>query len=303
MKKNKTQRREHRLGKRKAQQIWRARQMNTNRNNLLKGDLFQTMIRPLHENESGIEVIGVDGETGYCFDSTKTAEQIQRVSQLDCHLYWNKPIKNLNQLTISAIPTQSHGSHQRDSMEFESILMNHRQVLVSQESKDDHFLEEHALIRTVEQIQREHKSRIITVPLMNYILDDRRRRAQNRGWMADRPPIAVLYLHDNAIVRMEFYRGHDNLTQILDLRDINNQGTQMNPFMDKDPYRYVPMQFVQNSLFGIIKANLFETQQIDQELEGLLYTATDRHLNALHEAYYSDFCKIHLDSQSGNAAA
>lgn len=55
--------------------------------------------------------------------------------------------------------------------------------------------------------------------LFNSIIEDRKVRINNL--MADRPPIAICTLHDDKIIRLEYYAGHDDLEKVYDLHNAN----------------------------------------------------------------------------------
>ncbi len=82
--------------------------------------------------------------------------------------------------------------------------------------------------------------------LLQFILGDRRVRVDKHTFMADRPPIAVATVIDGAVVRLEFYEGHDALEKTFDLRAPALQGKTLPNWMDVDPMAYDPVAFLQS---------------------------------------------------------
>ena len=84
--------------------------------------------------------------------------------------------------------------------------------------------------------------------LFQFILQDRRRRVDEHVAMADRPPVAVVSAIGNRAVRVEMYEGHDALVKTEDLRALELQGRQLPDWMDRDPYAYDPVAFLERTL-------------------------------------------------------
>lgn len=53
--------------------------------------------------------------------------------------------------------------------------------------------------------------------LLQFVLSDRRRRVDEHAFVTDRPAIAVATVVHGAVVRFEFYQGHDALSKTHDL--------------------------------------------------------------------------------------
>lgn len=86
--------------------------------------------------------------------------------------------------------------------------------------------------------------------LFQHILGDRRLRIDQKRLMANRPPIAVATEHDGAIVRLEYYEGHDQLECTHDLRSADLAGKELPRWMEQDPQAYDPVAFMEQA-FGV----------------------------------------------------
>ena len=86
--------------------------------------------------------------------------------------------------------------------------------------------------------------------LFKHILGDREIRVDNKTAMADRPSFCVLTEHENKIIRLEYYEGHDSLSLKYDIRSKELEGKELKNFMDKDENGYNPIEFLQE-VFGI----------------------------------------------------
>jgi len=86
--------------------------------------------------------------------------------------------------------------------------------------------------------------------LFQSILGDRRRRVDQKTFMADRPSFCVVTSMDGKAVRLEFYEGHDALSLTYDLRSKELQGKKLSNFMDHDPQAYDPAKFLKET-FGM----------------------------------------------------
>lgn len=70
------------------------------------------------------------------------------------------------------------------------------------------------------------------------IVRDRTLRV-NKGYiMADRPPMCVIYTEGTAVVRVEYYEGHDGLEQIYDIRRYDLYNINLEPDLVTDPFYY-----------------------------------------------------------------
>jgi len=74
--------------------------------------------------------------------------------------------------------------------------------------------------------------------LMQTILYDRKLRIDSNTIMADRPPFCVFTVHENRIVRLEYYQGHDSLQLIYDIRAYEFYGLKMAVFLPYDKSAY-----------------------------------------------------------------
>jgi len=82
--------------------------------------------------------------------------------------------------------------------------------------------------------------------IFQFVLRDRIQRIDNRRLMADRPPFAVITIHGNRAVRLEFYEGHDALELSHDLRAPELKGVKLPLFLEKDPQAYDPMEYLKS---------------------------------------------------------
>jgi len=86
--------------------------------------------------------------------------------------------------------------------------------------------------------------------LFQCILGDRKRRVDQKTFMADRPSFCVVTSMDGKAVRLEFYEGHDALSLTYDLRSKELQGKKLQDSMDHDPQAYDPAKFLKET-FGM----------------------------------------------------
>ncbi|MBT9160758.1 MAG: hypothetical protein DDT26_02054 [Dehalococcoidia bacterium] len=99
------------------------------------------------------------------------------------------------------------------------------------------------------------------------ILHDRELRVDQNTYMADRPAFCVITAIDGRAVRLEYYEGHDALTQRFDLRSKDLWGKALPNFMDVDPQAYDPVKFLSEA-FGIrIKGLDVMLDEIHKELQ------------------------------------
>ena len=82
--------------------------------------------------------------------------------------------------------------------------------------------------------------------IFQFILGDREQRIDNKRIMADRPPFAVVTVHGNRAVRLEFYEGHDALELSYDLRAPELQNVKLPLYLESDPQAYDPMDFLKS---------------------------------------------------------
>jgi DNA-binding XRE family transcriptional regulator len=80
--------------------------------------------------------------------------------------------------------------------------------------------------------------------LFKNILMDRKTRIDEGKTMADRPPFIAVTVEENKIIRLEFYEGHDSLELIYDLRQKQDIGKELKPYMEKDENSYNPVEFL-----------------------------------------------------------
>jgi len=66
--------------------------------------------------------------------------------------------------------------------------------------------------------------------------------------MADRPAFAVATVANDAVVRLEFYEGHDALECTYDLRSAALQGKDLPRWLERDPLAYDPVAFLKEFL-------------------------------------------------------
>lgn len=81
--------------------------------------------------------------------------------------------------------------------------------------------------------------------LFQAIANDREKRIDRGILMADRPPFAVVTVHGDRAVRLEYYEGHDALTMIYDVRAPELQGKPLPGYMETDPHAYDPAAFLE----------------------------------------------------------
>lgn len=55
--------------------------------------------------------------------------------------------------------------------------------------------------------------------------------------MADRPPYCVAYTDEDEVIRIEYYEGHDELTQVYDLRRYDLYNKELLPDMKEDLHK------------------------------------------------------------------
>jgi len=86
--------------------------------------------------------------------------------------------------------------------------------------------------------------------LFQCILGDRKRRVDQKTFMADRPSFCVVTAMDGKAMRLEFYEGHDALSLVYDIRAKELKGKSLQNFMDHDPQAYDPAKFLKET-FGM----------------------------------------------------
>lgn len=64
-------------------------------------------------------------------------------------------------------------------------------------------------------------------PILNHIIEDREMRVDDGEVMMNRPPFAIATIEGDAVVRLEYYTGHNVLEPSFDLRE--------DPSADLDP--------------------------------------------------------------------
>lgn len=64
------------------------------------------------------------------------------------------------------------------------------------------------------------------------IIIDRESRIDNHIFMADRPPFVVCTIHDDIVVRVEYYSGHDCLSCEFDLKNSSIKFSDYNEWAD-----------------------------------------------------------------------
>lgn len=84
--------------------------------------------------------------------------------------------------------------------------------------------------------------------LFQAIARDRGRRIDQGTYMADRPPFAVVTVHGDRAVRLEYYEGHDALALVYDVRAPELQGKPLPRYLERDPHAYDPAAFLEEIL-------------------------------------------------------
>ena len=80
--------------------------------------------------------------------------------------------------------------------------------------------------------------------LFQSILRDRKKRIDEKTFMADRPNFAVITAVDGKAVRLEYYEGHDALSLVYDIRSRELTGQKLPKFMESDPQAYDPVEYL-----------------------------------------------------------
>ena len=88
--------------------------------------------------------------------------------------------------------------------------------------------------------------------LFQAILNDRKRRVDNKTLMADRPNFCVVTAVAGRAVRLEYYEGHDALSKVYDVRSEELEDKSLPDYLTSDPNAYDPAAFLEK-LLGIPK--------------------------------------------------
>ncbi|MBI9016297.1 MAG: hypothetical protein JEZ07_03440 [Phycisphaerae bacterium] len=130
-------------------------------------------------------------------------------------------------------------------------------------------------------LQELYLQEINKIPLFEHIRLDRKMRKDKNTSMADRPPFAVVTIKDECIVRLEFYKGHDNLYKHLDLRCPTFSEKKIpDTFVDENGYDVIENEYWTALLFGI-KVKDFKNI-----------------VDYAHEALLCDYCKFSFEDHS-----
>lgn len=89
--------------------------------------------------------------------------------------------------------------------------------------------------------------------LFQAILKDREMRVDQKQFMADRPPFAVVTALGRRAVRLEYYEGHDALSLVYDLRAPELEGKELPPYLARDPYAYDPVEFLKRAFPELVE--------------------------------------------------
>lgn len=121
---------------------------------------------------------------------------------------------------------------------------------------------------------------VYRIPLLEYIRLDRIMRGDNKTPMADRPPLVVITISDDAITRLEFYRGHNELVKQLDLRSPSSQETELSDsFTETMKYDVAQNEFWTASMMGIRLEEFIDMVEL------------------AHESLLCDYCKISFNGK------
>jgi len=158
------------------------------------------------EGKNHILFVGGNSNGTIC-DSHTTEKQIDYLRSKESLLWRNDRLVAIDKIIIEA---RNHVSMEQHKAEYGAVLPPFLFAY-----KAMHNIHPEKLKNDFHEL---YLSEIQQMFLLDYIRLDREMRCNNKTPMADRPPVAVVTIENDSIVRLEFYKGHNVLTKQVDLR-------------------------------------------------------------------------------------
>ena len=194
------------------------------------------------QNSDYTLLVGVDDLTGECLSSSETLRQINFLKTLECKIMHQGKKVSIKNVMIEARDAELLLFHSVEADQFQKAFV--KTFALSKIKRNT------SIAKLIRKFGKKASERLNRRSLFDYIIFDRQIRIDQNKMIVDRPSTAVVTVENNAIIRLEFYKGHDSLRLILDLRSDNLSEKDLPIYLPKDNLEYDPVIFLK-SLWGI----------------------------------------------------